>query len=102
MSLLFAAPGALLNRVATIKLYLNFPFKASITNITQRKKHDTDTALIVNPHSASGSTGKDWENLYAKIKDSFGGKPKVVFTNKYTSLWYKKCTFEILRYAGGA
>ena len=46
------------------------------------KKHVTDTALIINPNSASGSTGKDWHNLYAKIKDSFAEKPELVFTSK--------------------
>jgi hypothetical protein len=82
LSLLFATQAAFLNKVTTIKLYLNFPSKASITSITHGKKRATDTGLIVNPHSASGSTGKDWDNLYGKIKDSFGQKPKVVFTNK--------------------
>jgi diacylglycerol kinase (ATP) len=43
---------------------------------------DTDTVLIVNPKSSSGSTGNDWENLLIKIKQTFGKNPKVVFTKK--------------------
>lgn len=41
-----------------------------------------DTALIVNPSSCSGVTGKDWDLLYPKIKAALGGNPKVAFTKK--------------------
>ena len=30
----------------------------------------TETALIVNPTSGGGSTGKDWETQYTKIKEA--------------------------------
>jgi diacylglycerol kinase (ATP) len=46
-----------------------------------RKKHGT-TALVVNPTSASGSTGKDWDAQFAKIKQIFGEKPEIAFTKK--------------------
>lgn len=39
-----------------------------------------DTVLIVNPNSCSGLTGKNWEELYAKIKKIFGSDIKVVFS----------------------
>jgi diacylglycerol kinase (ATP) len=44
-------------------------------------KH-SDTLIVANPASAGGSTGKDWDNFYAEIKDAFGENPKVVFTKK--------------------
>ena len=46
-----------------------------------RKKHGT-TALVVNPTSASGSTGKDWDTQFAKIKQIFGENPEIAFTKK--------------------
>src|SRR5215216_7264317 len=45
------------------------------------KKHGT-TALVVNPTSASGSTGKDWDTQFTKIKQTFGENPEIVFTKK--------------------
>ena len=45
------------------------------------KKHGT-TALVVNPTSASGSTGKDWDAQFAKIKQIFGEIPEIAFTKK--------------------
>jgi diacylglycerol kinase (ATP) len=45
------------------------------------KKH-TDTALVVNPTSSGGSTGKDWETQFTKIKEAFGEEPEIVFTEK--------------------
>jgi hypothetical protein len=48
-----------------LSLSLLFTVLAQFLNITYGKKRGTDTVLIVNPHSASGSTGKDWDNLYA-------------------------------------
>ncbi|MEW6605329.1 MAG: diacylglycerol kinase family protein [Thermoproteota archaeon] len=41
-----------------------------------------DTVLIVNPNSCSGLTGKNWKELYAKIKKIFGRDIKVVFSKK--------------------
>ena len=42
----------------------------------------TETALIVNPTSGGGSTGKDWETQYTKIKEALGKEPHLVFTEK--------------------
>jgi diacylglycerol kinase (ATP) len=57
---------------------------AGIKADTKNTDTDTDTVtvLIVNPKSSSGSTGKEWENLFIKIKKTFGGNPKVAFTKK--------------------
>ena len=41
-----------------------------------------DTVLIVNPSSSSGSTGKNWEGFYIKVKKSFGRNPEFVFSKK--------------------
>lgn len=43
---------------------------------------DNSTALIVNPSSSSGSTGKDWNDFYLKVKGFFGENPEVAFTKK--------------------
>jgi diacylglycerol kinase family enzyme len=43
---------------------------------------NTETVLIVNPSSASDSTGKNWNDFYLKIKEFFGQNPEVAFTNK--------------------
>ena len=40
------------------------------------------TALVVNPTSASGSTGKDWDTLFTKIKQILGENPVIAFTKK--------------------
>ncbi len=39
-----------------------------------------DTALVVNPNSCSGLTGKNWDSLHAKMKGIFGSSIKVVFS----------------------
>jgi YegS/Rv2252/BmrU family lipid kinase len=41
-----------------------------------------DTVLIVNPNSCSGLTGKNWDDLYAKMEGIFGGDVKVAFSKK--------------------
>src|ERR671926_167446 len=41
-----------------------------------------ETVLIVNPSSSSGSTGKNWNDFYLKIKDFFGQNPEIAFTTK--------------------
>ena len=46
------------------------------------KKRIVITALVVNPTSSGGSTGKDWETQFIKIKEAFGEKPEIVFTQK--------------------
>jgi diacylglycerol kinase family enzyme len=43
---------------------------------------DNSTVLIVNPSSSSGSTGKDWNDFYLKVKGFFGENPEVAFTKK--------------------
>ena len=44
--------------------------------------NNTDTVLIVNPSSSSGSTGKNWDDFYLKIKGIFGENPEVAFSKK--------------------
>ena len=41
-----------------------------------------ETALVVNPNSCGGLTGKNWESLYGEIKGIFGENPLVVFSQK--------------------
>lgn len=41
-----------------------------------------DTALIVNPNSCSGLTGRNWDELYAKIEKVFGSRVRVAFSKK--------------------
>ena len=45
-------------------------------------ENDVDTVLVVNPSSCSGTTGKNWDTLYAQIKNILGESPKVAFTKK--------------------
>jgi diacylglycerol kinase family enzyme len=47
-----------------------------------QQEQSTETVLIVNPNSCGGSTGKNWESLYNQIKDIFGEKPEVAFSQK--------------------
>ncbi|MGH9963873.1 MAG: hypothetical protein ACRD5E_03455 [Nitrososphaeraceae archaeon] len=60
------------------------PFTASRIHKQNLKKKlkNVETLLVINPTSSSGSTGKDWENLYIKMKDALGKDPRVVFTKK--------------------
>jgi YegS/Rv2252/BmrU family lipid kinase len=46
------------------------------------KRKALDTVLIVNPNSCSGLTGKNWDELYAKMEKIFGGGVSVVFSKK--------------------
>lgn len=41
-----------------------------------------DTALIVNPNSCGGLTGKNWDGLYEKMKKIFGSRVEVAFSKK--------------------
>jgi diacylglycerol kinase family enzyme len=43
---------------------------------------NTETLLIANPSSSSGSTGKNWNDFYLKVKEFFGENPEIVFTTK--------------------
>jgi diacylglycerol kinase (ATP) len=60
------------------------PLTSSLSHKQDQKKKSKyfDTLLVSNPTSSSGSTGKDWENLYTMIKDAFGKDSQVVFTKK--------------------
>ena len=42
----------------------------------------TETAVVVNPKSASGLTGKNWDSLHLMIKRLFGDNIQVAFTEK--------------------
>ena len=48
----------------------------------QIRRKPANTALIVNPNSCGGLTGKNWDELYAKIEKIFGGSVKVTFSKK--------------------
>jgi diacylglycerol kinase (ATP) len=50
-------------------------------NHRKKSKH-IDTLLVINPTSSSGSTGKGWDNLNVKIKNTFGKNIQVIFTKK--------------------
>jgi diacylglycerol kinase (ATP) len=43
---------------------------------------NNDIVLIVNPSSSSGSTGKNWNDFYLKVKEFFGETPEIEFTDK--------------------
>lgn len=42
----------------------------------------TEIAIVVNPNSASGLTGKNWDNLHLMIKRLFGDNCEIAFTEK--------------------
>jgi diacylglycerol kinase (ATP) len=46
------------------------------------KQKKIETALVVNPASSGGSTGKDWETQFARIREVFDKEPKLVYTEK--------------------
>jgi diacylglycerol kinase (ATP) len=48
----------------------------------RKKRKHTTTALVVNPTSAGGSTGKVWDTQFIKIRKVFGQNPEIVFTKK--------------------
>jgi YegS/Rv2252/BmrU family lipid kinase len=48
----------------------------------QVRRKPAQTALIVNPNSCGGLTGKNWDELYAKMEKVFGGSVKVAFSKK--------------------
>jgi diacylglycerol kinase (ATP) len=47
-----------------------------------KQKDTIDTVLVVNPNSASGLTGKGWNDLYSEIKGVLGASVKVALTKK--------------------
>src|ERR671915_1135559 len=48
----------------------------------RKKKKYATTALVVNPTSAGGSTGKVWDTQFTEIKRIFDQDPEIVFTEK--------------------
>src|SRR5919108_5251795 len=50
--------------------------------VNPKEPTSTETVLIVNPNSSGGSTGKNWENLYNRIKEIFCENPMVAFSQK--------------------
>jgi diacylglycerol kinase family enzyme len=57
---------------------------SSVEEKKVKKDNDDDAVLIVNPSSCSGLTGKNWDDLYASIKErAFGGHDvEVAFSTK--------------------
>lgn len=61
---------------------------AHLKRIYRRKKKSIkqkdiiDTVLVVNPNSASGLTGKGWNDLYSEIKGVLGASVEVALTKK--------------------
>jgi YegS/Rv2252/BmrU family lipid kinase len=55
--------------------------KTALRSLQTRKKSE-GTALVVNPNSCSGLTGKNWDELYAKFKGIFGDDIKVEFSRR--------------------
>jgi diacylglycerol kinase (ATP) len=47
-----------------------------------KEKGIVDTILVVNPNSASGLTGKGWNDLYSEIKGVLGAGVEVALTKK--------------------
>jgi diacylglycerol kinase (ATP) len=47
-----------------------------------KQKDIIDTILVVNPNSASGLTGKGWNDLYSEIKGVLGSSVEVALTKK--------------------
>jgi YegS/Rv2252/BmrU family lipid kinase len=56
--------------------------KTALRTSLQNKSKAAKTALIVNPNSCSGLTGKNWDELYEKIKGIFGQDIAVVFSER--------------------
>lgn len=56
--------------------------KTNIHPENEIEKKKTEIALVVNPTSSGGSTGKDWESQFTRIKEVFGNEPHLVFTEK--------------------
>lgn len=50
--------------------------------LVRAERSAPDTVLIVNPNSRGGMTGRNWDELYAKIEKIFGSSVKVVFSKK--------------------
>ena len=53
-----------------------------VRSTTATTTTNPETVLIVNPSSSSGSTGKNWNDFYLKVKEFFRQNPKIAFTTK--------------------
>jgi diacylglycerol kinase family enzyme len=53
-----------------------------VTSTAASTTINPETVLIVNPSSSSGTTGKNWNDFYLKVKEFFGQNPKIAFTTK--------------------
>ncbi|TLY10374.1 MAG: hypothetical protein E6K85_03615 [Thaumarchaeota archaeon] len=71
--------------------YFIYPYERCYSRILLLKNADVqvrdksrtpDTALIVNPNSCSGLTGKNWDELYEKMEKIFGNGIKVAFSKR--------------------
>jgi diacylglycerol kinase family enzyme len=78
-----------LRTILFVPILLNDMLKGRTKRVSDMNKPNekpittgTGTVLIVNPSSSSGSTGKNWDDLYLKIKEIFGENPEVAFTKK--------------------
>lgn len=71
------------NSIYKTRIRTNLSKSGSI-GLKQEKmeKRNVITALVVNPTSSGGSTGKDWDTQFIKIKEAFGEEPEIVFTQK--------------------
>jgi hypothetical protein len=47
------------------------------------KRRAPDTALIVNPNSRGGLTGRNWDELYAEIEKILGSGISVTFGKRH-------------------
>ena len=56
--------------------------KSADSSFQSGGENNVDTVLVVNPSSGSGTTGKNWDTLYAQIRNILGERPKVAFTKK--------------------
>ena len=60
-------------------LFFCLPKNAGLS-ILRARHRKADTALIVNPNSCGGLTGKNWDDLHARLNEVFGGNARVFFS----------------------
>lgn len=56
--------------------------KQNEKTVTAATTTNAETVLIINPSSSSGSTGKNWNGFYLKVKEFYGENPEIAFTTK--------------------
>jgi len=61
---------------------MDMPDRRADGSHQNHSENNVDMVLVVNPSSCSGTTGKNWDTLYAQIKNILGESPKVAFTKK--------------------